>query len=190
MSSISQHVSTDLISLGRTSIIYAVTDIVFSLKQNIPPSGWAVVQKYHYYLTGVMANRNMLCFISIRRRIYRSSVFGRVLALLSDSFPFTVRWVFTSASCSYSIFKEHEGTFCPSSLICDFFEFWAKKLIKNSSDYEGSSSCGSLQSSAEACEQHRIGVPSKALAQDTDDKWGHIRSLRAARGLCVDSASP
>lgn len=39
MPSISQHISPNLISLGRTSIIYAVTDIVFSLKQNIPPSG-------------------------------------------------------------------------------------------------------------------------------------------------------
>ena len=74
MSSISQHISTDF--FGRTSIIYGVTNIVFSLKQHIAPSSApCLTRKYHYSSTGVMANRNMLYIIPTRRKMYRSSVF-------------------------------------------------------------------------------------------------------------------
>ena len=61
---------------GRTSIIYGVTNIVFSLKQHIAPSSApCLTRKYHYFSTGVMANRNMLYIIPTRRKMYRSSVF-------------------------------------------------------------------------------------------------------------------
>lgn len=57
--------------------------------------------------------------------------FHGVLALLSDSFPFTVRWVYTSASCSYSFFKVRERhIFSSHSLFGNFFEF-APKFFRN-----------------------------------------------------------
>ena len=90
MSSISQHISHDFFELGRTSIIYGVTDIIFSLKQHISPSGklFAEVSLFLYRSYG---QSETCCIIVLtRRKVYRS-LCEEVLAPLSDSFPFTVR---------------------------------------------------------------------------------------------------
>lgn len=87
MPSISQHISPNLIFLGGTSIIYAVTDIVFSLKQNIPPSGEL------FYRSIIIPPPESwpieICCILFRlgaRCIARP--FCGVMALLSDGFSF------------------------------------------------------------------------------------------------------
>ena len=64
------------------------------------------------FLTGVLANREMLFYIPIRFKVYRS-LNKEVVAPLSDSFPFTVRWVYTSASCSILFSRCRRGCISP-----------------------------------------------------------------------------
>jgi len=85
---------------GRTSIIYVIRDISFQPETTYPAFRRAVpYTEVSLFLTGVLANREMLFYIPIRFKVYRS-LNKEVVAPLSDSFPFTVRWVYTSASCS------------------------------------------------------------------------------------------
>ncbi len=112
MPSISQHVSPNLISLGRTSIIYDVTDIVFSLKQHIPPSGEL------FFRSIIIAQPESLpieiCCISFRlgarciARPWEWSLGALVRQLSFRSGEFLPRH-----PCSYSVFKVHESLICP-----------------------------------------------------------------------------
>lgn len=87
MSSISQHVFPELIHLGRTSIIYDVTDIIFSLKQHIPPSGELFYRSI--IITPPESWPIEICCISFRlgAKCIARPCCG-VMALLSDSFSF------------------------------------------------------------------------------------------------------
>ena len=75
MSSISQHISPDLIRLERTSIIYDVTDIVFSLKQHIPPPGRLLMTEVSLVLHRSHGQSKYAVYLSTRRRMNRSSTF-------------------------------------------------------------------------------------------------------------------
>ena len=91
MSSISQHISPDLIRLERTSIIYDVTDIVFSLKQHIPPPGRLLMTEVSLVLHRSHGQSKYAVYHSDSAQDVSLVRFHGVLALLSDSFPFTVR---------------------------------------------------------------------------------------------------
>lgn len=73
MPSISQHISPDLISLERTSIIYDVTDIVFSLKQHIPPPGGLLLAEVSLVLHRSHGQSKYAVYLPTRRRMDRSS---------------------------------------------------------------------------------------------------------------------
>lgn len=75
MSSISQHISPDLIRLERTSIIYDVTDIVFSLKQHIPPPGGLLLAEVSLVLHRSHGQSKYAVYLPTRRRMNRSSTF-------------------------------------------------------------------------------------------------------------------
>lgn len=76
---------------GRTSIIYVIRDISFQPETTYPAFRRAVpYTEVSLFLTGVLANREMLFYIPIRFKVYRS-LNKEVVAPLSDSFPFTVR---------------------------------------------------------------------------------------------------
>lgn len=73
MSSISQHISLGQIHNERTSIIYVVTDIVFSLKQHIPPSGELLSAEVSLVLHRSLGQSKYAVYLPTRRRMYRSS---------------------------------------------------------------------------------------------------------------------
>ena len=82
----------------RTRIIYAVTNII-SARDHIshfPVSCFAEVSLLLH--RSHCQSRTCCIIVPTRRKISRSSILNGVMALLSDSFPFTVRRVFTSAS--------------------------------------------------------------------------------------------
>lgn len=59
--------------MGGTSIIYGVTDMVFSLKQHIPPSGELLFAEVSLVLHRSHGQSKYAVPLSTRRRMYRSS---------------------------------------------------------------------------------------------------------------------
>ena len=90
-----------------TSIIYAVTDIVFSLKQHIPPSGELFCRSILSPLTGVMANRKMLYPFRLGARFIARPLswsLGALVRQLSFYGPVSL----CLGILFYLVFKEHE----------------------------------------------------------------------------------
>ena len=110
MSSISQHISLGQIHNERTSIIYVVTDIVFSLKQHIPPSGelhcLAEVSLFAHLLSSPIGRycfpADPACDVSLVRW------FCGVLALTSGSLSFRTEEGVPSASRLFSFQRPNE----------------------------------------------------------------------------------
>ena len=78
-------------AVGGTSIIYGVTDMVFSLKQHIPPSGELLFCRSILSSPPESWPIEICCtYFDSTQNVSLIHLHG-VMALLSDSFPFTVR---------------------------------------------------------------------------------------------------
>lgn len=143
--------------------------MVFSLKQHIPPSGELLFAEVSLVLHRSHGQSKYAVPLSTRRRMYRSSTCVESWRFCPTAFLLRSGECLPRHPVRIQFSRNTRGYFAPHPLFVTFSSFEPKKLINNSSAYAGSSSCGSSPFSAEVCEQQRIGVLSKALAQGTDD---------------------
>lgn len=135
MSSISQHISPDLIRLERTSIIYDVTDIVFSLKQHIPPPGGLLLAEVSLVLHRSHGQSKYAVYLPTRRRINRSSTFMESWRFCPTAFLLRSGECLPRHLVRIHFFKVRERLFRLSSLIPDFSEISQPGISKIFSEF-------------------------------------------------------
>lgn len=130
MSSISQHISLGQIHNERTSIIYVLTDIVFSLKQHIPPSGELLSAEVSLVLHRSLGQSKYAVYLPTRRRMYRSSTCVESWRFCPTAFLLRSGEFIPRHPVHIRFSRRMRGFFAPHPLFVTFSSFERKKLYK------------------------------------------------------------